>query len=409
MLVKMVEACADRDAGSMGAHYVAESARRAGYTVEAGPGPCDVELVSVHHCEDFIRLAAMPRVDRIRIAGGHAMANNCRPAIPYADVICLGEGETWIVEALGRLARECHPDVLRGMPGTVVCSDWPCDIPTPVWEPGVPRNPPYLNRAAAGHAATWYLEMARGCPFACHYCELGNTVPYRIQNTAWLCEQLRAIPRGDRVSLFAPDEASHPGYGDCLRTIADCGLITMFGSVRADQVTRHDLPFPRNMLLRVGLDGLTEQTRVRVGKPIMDSDIVDYFSIMSDRGHANFKVFLVVGYPWERADDVDQWAALWERVRRIPRAANAHVRIKVTPLIPQPSTPLAGCVGRYDLLMHNRISQWFRRVAKPFRADRPGWFFDQDGQIMSRRRWKLQCELTAGNIDAVRRLSCSVR
>jgi len=400
VLVRMTEACDPKDAGSMGAHYVAQAARRAGCEVVTGPGPCDVELVSVHHCEDFMRLAAIPRMGRVRIAGGHVMANNCRPAVPYADAICIGEGETWIIEALRRLETDCRADALRGMPGALVCADWPCEIPHATWEPGVPRNPPYLNRAADGHAATWYLEMARGCPYACHYCELGNTVPYRIQDTAWLCEQLRTLPRGAHVSLFAPDEASHPGYSDCLRTISECGLVTMFGSVRADQATRRDLPFPPNMLLRVGLDGLTQETRNRVGKPITDDDVVRYFTVMSERGHANFKTFLVVGYPWERSCDVAQWAALWERVRRIPRAANAHVRIKVTPLIPQPSTPLADAEARYDLLTHEALRQWFRRAAKPFRSDRPGWFIEQDGAIMSRRKWQEQCRLTKGGIDA---------
>lgn len=399
MRVRMIEVCEPKDAGSIGAHYVCEAARAAGYAVEIGPGPCDVELVSVHHCEDFLRLARLPRQGCVRIAGGHVMANNCRPAIPYADAICIGEGETWIVEALRRLSGDMRPESLRGMPGALVCSDWPCDIPAATWEDGVPRNPPYRNRGAVGHAATWYLEMARGCPYSCHYCELGSTVPYRIQDTAWLCDQLRTLPRGAHVSLFAPDEASHPGYADCLRTIAECGLVTMFGSVRADQVARRDLPFSRNMLLRVGIDGLTQETRTRVGKPITDDAIAHYFTLMSQRGHANFKAFLVVGYPWERAADVDEWTALWERVRRIPRAANAHVRIKITPLIPQPSTPLADAAARYNMVLHDRMRQWFRKVAKPLRSDRPGWFIKQDGCIMSRRRWETQCRLTKGDVN----------
>jgi radical SAM superfamily enzyme YgiQ (UPF0313 family) len=399
MRLMMTEASDSKDAGSMGAHYVAQAAMRSGHHLVAD-GQCDIEMVSVHHCEDFTRLAAMPRRGRLRLAGGHVMANNCRPAIPFADAICIGEGETWIGEALRRLSADFRAQALRGMPGALVCSDWPCDLPAPAWETSVPRNEPYLNKTATGHAATWYIEMARGCPFACHYCELGHTVPYRIQDTAWLCDQLRNLPRGAHVSLFAPDEASHPGYAECLRTIANCGLVTMFGSVRADQVAKRDLPFPRNMLLRVGLDGLTQETRARVDKRITDQDIVDYFTLMSQRGHSNFKAFLVVGYPWERRADVDAWDALWERIRRIPRDANAHVRIKVTPLIPQPSTPLAHAAARYDMLVHDALRQWFRRVAKPFRADRPGWFIVQDGAIMSRRRWQQQCRLTKGGIEA---------
>lgn len=409
MRIVMREACLPKDRGSIGCHYIMEAARRAGYSVDYDvAGDYDVELVSVHHCEDFLRLAVLPKIAPIRIAGGHVMASNCLPAIPYADAICIGEGETWIAEVLGRLERRLDVKVLRSLQGTLICADYHGLLPEAVWERFCPRNPPYLNRAADGHARVWYLELARGCPYQCHYCELGNTVPYRPQNTDWLINQIHNIDRlqSSHISLLAPDEASHPGYNDILRAVADAKLVTMFGSVRADQVARRNLPFPSNMLLRVGLDGLTETTRAKVGKPITNNQVVDYFRVMSDRGHNNFKVFLIVGYPWETSKDVNEWVALWERIRRLARDANAHVRVKVTPLIPQPKTPLAGCAAHYDLMTHEKLREWFYSVAKPLRADRPGWFIEQDGRIMSHKRWRLQCQLTAGGVNAVREAQC---
>jgi len=108
--ISLIEACSDDDVGSIGAWYVAERARRAGHTVEMLRHPkrgFDVELVSLHHCDDFPKLAHMPKCAPIRIVGGHPMANNPRPAIPFADAICVGEGESWISEALTRKERLC--------------------------------------------------------------------------------------------------------------------------------------------------------------------------------------------------------------------------------------------------------------------------------------------------------------
>lgn len=76
MLIRMIEACDPKDTGSMGAHYIVESAKAAGFVVELGSGACDVELVSVHHCEDLVRLVMLPKSGKVRIVGGHIMVTN---------------------------------------------------------------------------------------------------------------------------------------------------------------------------------------------------------------------------------------------------------------------------------------------------------------------------------------------
>lgn len=399
----MIEPGTDENQGSMGCVYIMNAARDAGYPIDYvhpddAVGDYDIELISLHHCTDYLRLRDLRRRAPIRIIGGHPTVNNIRPAIPFADAICIGEGEQWIVHALRRLHRIPEVEILADLPGTILARDWERGAPIPpgnTIEP-LPRHPPYLNRAAAGHARVWYLEMARGCPFTCHYCELGWAWKYRAQDTDWLLEQIDSIDtaRSNRISLFAPDEASHPGYHAILDRINHRNMITSFGSMRLDVIVKKDLPFRPNMLIRVGLDGLTEETRHRVGKRISDQDVWEYFRYMSDRGHATFKVFMVIGYPWEQPADFDAWEALWDRISRIPRRANARVRVKFTPLIPQPATPLGDAEPRYDPETIGRILAWFERVGRPYR--RPGWFVVNDG-IMSARSHSLQCKLTLGD------------
>jgi radical SAM superfamily enzyme YgiQ (UPF0313 family) len=394
--IVMREAAAEADRGSVGCAYVTAAAARAGYSIATEQlGEYDVELVSVHHCTDFLRLARMERWAPLRIVGGHPCASNPRPAIPYADAICVGEGESWIVEALDRIA-DSGMDGLAGLRSTIVTSRWDGEIPQAAAEAEVPKNPPYLNRAAQGHDRVWYLEMARGCPHRCAYCELGHTLPYRMQNTDWLLQQIAGIDRrqSSKVTLFAPDEASHPGYGKILDALARHRLITSFGSMRLDRLMARPLRLPRNMLIRVGVDGLTEATRVRVGKRLTDETIVDYFTTMSNMGYSNFKIFMIFGYPWEKLDDFNDFELLFHRVAEIPRCVNAHVRVKFTPLIPHPGTPLAGVEARYDERMVARICAWLAAGKYPRRN--PGWYFRSDG-LMSRESWQLQCALTAGD------------
>jgi radical SAM superfamily enzyme YgiQ (UPF0313 family) len=400
---RLRESSKPEDSGSIGVEFVRRCALAVGAVEAANGDMCDIELISVHHCLDLLRLSMMERTGGIRIVGGHLMAINPLPAIPYADVICCGEGESWVAAAFTRLAGQFDPQALRGLPGTLICEGFDGAVPEPVWEPGVPRHAPYLNRGSKGHDRTWYLELSRGCPFSCHYCALGNVVPYRRQNADYLANEIAGLDKSvsRKLSLLAADEASHPSYGSLLTFARQCGFQTMYGSVRADMVMKRDILFPKQMLLRIGIDGLTETTRIRVGKPITNDQVVQYFKAMTAAGHVNFKAFLVVGYPWETAYDVDEWVALWERVRAIRRETNAHVRIKITPLIPQPKTPLAGVGARYDLMVHSRLAKWVSVIASPRHSGRPGWFFEQDGTVMSRKNWTLQCRLVAGGIDEV--------
>lgn len=401
--ISMREPVEEDSLGSMGCQYVLNAARAAGFRIDYlspddDASGYDVELVSVHHCTDFPRLKEMPKRGRLRIVGGHPTTNNIRPAIPFADVFCIGEGETWIVHALSRLNDGASVEALADLPGTIIPATWEQgqEVPRGNTEMPLPKHPPYLNRSGEGHARVWYIEMARGCPFTCHYCELGWAWKYRPQDTGWLLEQVDACDKkqSNKISLFAPDEASHPGYGDILERIHQRGFVTSFGSMRLDVIVKKNLPFKNNMLIRVGLDGITEATRYRVGRKISDEAVYDYFKFMSDRGHATFKVFVVFGYPWETEADFDEFEQLWDRIARLHRKVNARVRFKFTPLIPQPSTPLGDTHPSYHVGLAGRIRKWFERVGRPW--SRPGWFVVNDG-LMGPRSHALQCRLTLGD------------
>lgn len=401
--ISMREPVEDDSLGSMGCQYVLNAARDAGYVIDYlrpddDRSDYDVELVSVHHCTDFPRLKEMPKRAKVRIVGGHPTVNNIRPAIPFGDVFCIGEGEEWIVHALAKLNDGHTVESLNELPGTIVPSLWRSGgvVPRGNTVMPLPKHPPYLNRSGEGHAQVWYIEMARGCPFTCHYCELGWAWKYRTQDTQWLLDAVDSIDKkkSNRVSLFAPDEASHPGYADVLERIHQRGLITSFGSMRLDVILKKNLPFKSNMLIRVGLDGVTEATRFRVGRKITNESVYDYFHFMSERGHTNFKVFMVFGYPWETEEDFGEWEALWDRIARLKRKVNARVRFKFTPLIPQPSTPLGSEPPAYHAGLAQRISKWFARVGKPL--SQPGWFAINDG-LMGPRSHELQCRLTLGD------------
>jgi radical SAM superfamily enzyme YgiQ (UPF0313 family) len=401
MKVAMIEACEESDQGSIGAWYVAERARRAGHEVDFLRKPkrgYDVELISVHHCTDFPRLAFMEKAARHRIVGGHPMANNPRPIIPFADAVCIGEGETWIGEALARLQQYDDIKTLQDLPGTIISDSWKAGTPIPISnvERPLPDNPPYLNRPNTRSAA-WYVEIARGCPYRCAFCELGHSVPYRYYSAEHIKEVLAqadtAITR--KINFYAPDEACHPHYHQLYEYLKERGYMASFSSMRIDSILHRGIPnIPSNILIRVGVDGLSESLRQRVNKPILDNQIVMYFEQLLARGHVNFKMFFIFGYPWETLADFDAFATLMHRLFSIPLRTNVSLRIKWTPFIPQPCTPLASERACYDYKMVDKINVWHALNARP--RSRPGWFVENDG-LMEKQTHQRQCDLTAGD------------
>ena len=401
MKVCIVEACSEEDVGSIGAWYIVEHARRAGYQVDIARRPkkgYDVELISIHHCTDFERLATMTKRAKYRIVGGHPMQNNPRPAIPFADAICVGEGESWIKQALPLLEKHDNIDILSKLPGTIVSKNWKINnlIPSANFENPLPDNPPYLNRPGTRSAA-WYVEITRGCPFSCAFCELGNSSPYRMYSVEHIKKVLETANTklARKINFYAPDEAAHPGYHQLFDYLLEKGYMASFSSMRIDSILKRGLPtVKKNVLIRVGIDGLTEETRRRINKKITDDMIVEYFTQFIERGHIQFKMFFIFGYPWEKISDFDQFEHLMNRVFAIPLKKNISLRIKWTPFIPQPCTPLGEEEAQYDFDMVDKINVWHALHKRP--NNTPGWYVENDG-LMSYKSHLRQCQLTVGN------------
>lgn len=378
---------------SIGAFFVKSGLERAGHQVTIVDLPqtgFDVEMFSVHHVTDFRAVVTMPQQSPIRICGGHALYTNPRPLIPFSDYVFLGEWDTGFQHA------EIIP---KAAPGIIAKDAWQKGSPLPPYriETPLPQLLPYLNHDETGSAA-WYIEIARGCPFACHYCELGHSVNYRRYAKSSILAAIDAcdFSKTRKINFFAPDEASHPDYAELLDYVLSKGAFPSgFASMRMDTVQRLST-LRRNTLIRCGVDGLTESTRQRVGKQITNNMLFDHFERLTQAGHTNFKLFMIFGYEWEVLSDFDEFEKTMRRIFALPLKKNVSLRIKWTPFIPQPSTPLARSIPRYDRAMIAKIERFHTLFARPKRT--PGFFVENDG-LMAEHTHKHQCELNVADED----------
>jgi len=230
-------------------------------------------------------------------------------------------------------------------------------------------------------------------------------MPYRHYDTEHLQKALGQVDTSltRKINFFAPDEAAHPRYHELHSLLVERGYSAGFSSMRVDSILRHGLPkgVKKNLLVRMGIDGLPEETRRRAGKPITDDMIVECFQYLLGRGHSQFKMFMIHGYPWEMSDDFQEFEQLMRRVFDLPLAKNVSLRVKWTPFIPQPCTPLGNTRSKYDFRVIDSINMWHTLRARP--KNKPGWFIENDG-MMSYYTHKRQCELTSGDERTLLRL-----
>ncbi|NMD00597.1 MAG: cobalamin B12-binding domain-containing protein, partial [Bacteroidales bacterium] len=91
---------------SVGCFFIEDSIRKSGYNIKyvefekLKDETADIILFSIHHVKDLFYLAKLYKYKKnIWIGGGHVM-NNPYPFLHFFDIICVGEGEEWIIKIL---------------------------------------------------------------------------------------------------------------------------------------------------------------------------------------------------------------------------------------------------------------------------------------------------------------------
>lgn len=360
---------------SVGCYFIESVVRDAGYSIEyvdfekIASVDADIILFSVHHVKDIFYLTRIiEKKNALWIGGGHVM-NNPYPFLHFFDLICVGEGEDWVMETLKLYENSLTIDeFLSGATGNIPGSLTRKNIDEKIlkrYADDISQSGAYLNKSnAKGHRDTWYLEIARGCKSKCAYCELGWTNFYREHKKEKIMNEIEKISESSpvkRVNIFAPDDFSVSFYEDCLDLILQKKLVTNFGSMRSERLQSMKKNHKKNFLFRIGLDGMSERIRKIIGKPKKNDDIVKMFSQMTADGFVMFKIFMIFSYPFEREQDFAEFNNLFSRLKNAVQHLTRPVflRVKFTPFIPNLYTPFEDFQPNYDKNMREKIEMFF--------------------------------------------------
>ena len=333
-----------------------------------------------------LRAARRTESDPIVLAGGPG-TNNPEPMAEFLDLCLLGDGEEALPATLNALVelRRDEPDLPRSeqiarlakrfdflyapafyepryTPAGRLASLEPTrdDLPRVIRAAHVadldavpaPTHPVVPFAEAVHERLT--IEIMRGCPRRCRFCEAGHTkgkVRLRSpENVLKIARDGLAATGYEEISLLSLSSSDHPALREILRLLDDAFRDSQVSVALPSLRTNEQLTDLPGLLTRGRKSGLTlvpeaatDRLRRAIGKEVDEQHLIDGAREAFRRGWMTLKLYFMVGLPGERPEDVDAIIALAVRLANLRREfakGPGQINISVSPLVPRPHTPL---------------------------------------------------------------------
>jgi radical SAM superfamily enzyme YgiQ (UPF0313 family) len=309
------------------------------------------------------------------LAGGPVTFLNPEPLAAFLDVIAVGEAEALLPPLVDAIRRaEGRADLLKRLEaagGFYLPSHFRVDY-HPEGTIARRRNlvaaenrvvrakmgkradlpPPatYVLTRGTEMSMKFLVEVSRGCPTLCRFCWAGyNYLPRRSFELERILEAARAArPYTAEVGLVSTAVGAHPEIVPLARALKEMGFRISVSSLRFEDLRTELL----EVLVDSGERGLavapevgTDRLRYAIHKRIPNREVFEKTELIFSRGVENLKLYLMVGLPGEREEDVEGIVGLVETIRGQMlehgrrRGRMGRLTASVNPFIPKPGTP----------------------------------------------------------------------
>jgi len=368
----------------------------------------------------MLDLAGIPLHARQRTArhplvvAGDALADTPEPMADFIDLFLIGDGERILadlVELVGRMKREgasrdemileaartgpstYAPRFYRPARGAGAVEPIRDGVPAVVEHAHLPSlaDSPLTTRPLVplveGVHERVVLEIMRGCPNACRFCQAGAVrLPVRTRSVDELvAAAVEAIgATGFReVSLLSLSTSDYPHLEELIGRL-DAELTPRRVSISLPSLrVGSQLKLLPKLTSTVRKGGLTiaaeagsQRLRQAMRKRITEADMIDGVRAAFQAGWRSVKVYFMAGLPGETDADVEAIFALCRRLSETRRDVDARpgaISASVSWFVPKPHTPLQWCAMReadYLLDVRRRLLDMSRRSPVHFKFHR---------------------------------------
>ncbi|MHC4982159.1 MAG: TIGR03960 family B12-binding radical SAM protein [Planctomycetota bacterium] len=361
-----------------------------------------------------IHAAERRRGDPIVVAGD-ALADSPEPMAEFIDLFLVGDGEEPLA-ALVELTREMkrssasRDEIILQAARTVPAAYAPrfYDAKATNGSPfAIPRRlrddvPEKIQRAhianlsdspaitaplvpvAEGVHERVVIEIMRGCPNGCRFCQAGHTrLPVRFRSVDEILHIARqAVPATgfDEISLLSLSASDYPHLEELIDRLncefAHRHVSISLPSLRARSQLK-DLPKLTSTVRKGGLtiaaEAASERLRKAIRKDISEADILTGVRAAYEAGWRKVKIYFMAGLPGETQADIDAIFELCHQLSETHREVTDRrgaISASVSWFVPKPHTPMQWCAMRdaeYFFDVRNRLRELSRRSPVSFK------------------------------------------
>jgi hypothetical protein len=302
--------------------WLREAARRHGVPLAAEQDDATAFWVTVSDVEDLANLRRVKAIAKGRpvVVGGLEATTGNGAVMAFADIVVAGEGEEFVAA--------------WGAGGLDAASALSC-VATKAdpWRAVVPSTLVDFSTAPVVQAtkSCWYMLAARGCPQHCNFCFTSWATKCQQAPLPVLQRAVNSLHRADPKAALTYITNYSQGLPGRKRG-AQSFLVKDF-LAKPDETKGLTM-------IRLGVEGTSEQRRAWFHKPIPDDDLRSAIALARDR-HLQAELFFIVGF----ADDQENWEHFCETCLPVEGRTGCHLWCKWTYFNPCPLTPL----WRYDV------------------------------------------------------------